>query len=191
MDSEQPQLLRVKKELRALDFIFTNFNVKCNHKNLDKFMCVLRVGKRNKNPYYWELLRINSRLKTRLFVFTGTIWTQQILSLIYFEGHRNRTEMVDTIDRVPFLEYNVHKMDHQKRPSPRLFSSHLPYYLAPKGVKNKRAKVCHRNCLWWIFYTNKNTFFQFSSPAPLIHVLSNVVIISFISFYTLKIHIES
>ncbi|XP_014721703.1 amine sulfotransferase-like [Equus asinus] len=74
---------------------------------------------------------------------SGTIWTQQILSLIYFEGHRNRTEMVDTIDRVPFLEYNVHKMDHQKRPSPRLFSSHLPYYLAPKGLKNKRAKILY------------------------------------------------
>ncbi|OWK01385.1 hypothetical protein Celaphus_00018827, partial [Cervus elaphus hippelaphus] len=71
---------------------------------------------------------------------SGTIWTQQILSLIYYKGHRNRTETVETIDRSPFLEYNLHKIDYEKRPSPRLFTSHLPYYLAPKGLKNKKAK---------------------------------------------------
>ncbi|XP_010860266.1 PREDICTED: amine sulfotransferase-like [Bison bison bison] len=79
-----------------------------------------------------------------VFVITypksGTIWTQQILSLIYYEGHRNRTEIVNTADRSPFLEYNLHKIDFEKRPSPRLFASHVPYYLAPKGLKNKTAK---------------------------------------------------
>nr|XP_031312067.1 amine sulfotransferase-like isoform X1 [Camelus dromedarius] len=74
---------------------------------------------------------------------SGTIWTQQILSSIYFEGHRNRAETVETIDRVPFLEYNMHKMDYLKRPSPRLFSSHIPYYLAPKDLKNKKAKIIY------------------------------------------------
>ncbi|MXQ98153.1 hypothetical protein E5288_WYG003944 [Bos mutus] len=79
-----------------------------------------------------------------VFVITypksGTIWTQQTLSLIYYEGHRNRTEIVNTADRSPFLEYNLHKIDFEKRPSPRLFASHVPYYLAPKGLKNKKAK---------------------------------------------------
>ncbi|XP_025150833.2 amine sulfotransferase-like [Bubalus kerabau] len=74
---------------------------------------------------------------------SGTIWTQQILSLIYYEGHRNRTEIVNTAERIPFLEYNLHKSDFEKRPSPRLFSSHLPYYLAPKGLKNKKNKVIY------------------------------------------------
>uniref|UniRef100_UPI000E55E89B amine sulfotransferase-like n=1 Tax=Urocitellus parryii TaxID=9999 RepID=UPI000E55E89B len=71
---------------------------------------------------------------------SGTIWTQQILSLIYFEGHRNRTEDIKTIDRAPFFEYNTHNLDFIKMPSPRLFASHLPYYLVPKSLKNKKAK---------------------------------------------------
>uniref|UniRef100_A0A287A8A5 Sulfotransferase n=1 Tax=Sus scrofa TaxID=9823 RepID=A0A287A8A5_PIG len=74
---------------------------------------------------------------------SGTIWAQQILSLIYFEGHRTRTEMVEIYHRVLFLEYNPEKVDYVKRPSPRLFSSHLPYYLAPKGLKNKKPKVIY------------------------------------------------
>ncbi|XP_006840042.1 PREDICTED: amine sulfotransferase-like [Chrysochloris asiatica] len=72
---------------------------------------------------------------------SGTIWAQQILSLIYFEEHRNRTDNVETVDRAPFFEYNARKMDFHARPSPRLFTSHLPYYLAPKGLKNKKAKI--------------------------------------------------
>ncbi|EPQ06712.1 Amine sulfotransferase [Myotis brandtii] len=74
-----------------------------------------------------------------------TIWTQQILSLIYFEGHRNRTEDLATLDRIPFFEYNIRKTDFLNRPSPRLFCSHLPYYLVPKGLKSKKAKVSHIN----------------------------------------------
>nr|KAF6342157.1 hypothetical protein mMyoMyo1_018580 [Myotis myotis] len=74
------------------------------------------------------------------FPKSGTIWTQQILSLIYFEGHRNRTEDLSTLDRIPFFEYNIRKTDFLNRPSPRLFCSHLPYYLVPKGLKSKKAK---------------------------------------------------
>ncbi|XP_062043236.1 amine sulfotransferase-like [Lepus europaeus] len=74
---------------------------------------------------------------------SGTIWAQQILSLIYFEGHRNRMENLETAFRVPFFEYSRRLMDIENRPSPRLFTSHLPYYLAPKGLKNKKAKVIY------------------------------------------------
>ncbi|KAM4816106.1 amine sulfotransferase-like [Urocitellus parryii] len=74
---------------------------------------------------------------------SGTIWTQQILSLIYFEGHRNRTENITTILRAPFLEYINHNVDHSKRPSPCFFTSHLQYNLVPKGLKNKKAKVLY------------------------------------------------
>ncbi|XP_053237714.1 amine sulfotransferase-like isoform X1 [Podarcis raffonei] len=74
---------------------------------------------------------------------SGTIWTQNILSLIYHEGHRDGTEKVDLLDRVPWLEYNIRNVDYISRPSPRLFASHLPYYLAPKGLRNRRAKVVY------------------------------------------------
>ncbi|XP_077015566.1 amine sulfotransferase-like [Tamandua tetradactyla] len=89
------------------------------------------------------LQKINSELKTRLFILTGTIWTQQILSLIYYEGHRNRTENVTTIDRAPFLEYRIYEVDLSKMPSPRIFCSHIPYYLAPRGLKKKKAKIVY------------------------------------------------
>ncbi|XP_028366038.1 amine sulfotransferase-like [Phyllostomus discolor] len=74
---------------------------------------------------------------------SGTIWTQQILSLIYSEGHRNGTENLQTVDRVPFFEYNTRKVDFVKRPSPRLFASHLSYNLVPKGLTNKKAKIIY------------------------------------------------
>nr|XP_060609201.1 amine sulfotransferase-like [Anolis sagrei ordinatus] len=77
------------------------------------------------------------------FPKSGTIWTQNILSLIHHEGHRNRTEDMDLIDRVPWLEYNIRNVDYVKRPSPRLFASHLPYCLLPKGLKNGRGKIIY------------------------------------------------
>lgn len=49
MGSEPSQCFRVKKELRALDFISTNFNVKYKQtKNSDKFIGTLGVVERNK-----------------------------------------------------------------------------------------------------------------------------------------------
>ncbi|KAJ1152323.1 hypothetical protein NDU88_005098, partial [Pleurodeles waltl] len=72
-----------------------------------------------------------------------TVWTQQILSLIYHEGHLNKTENIETVDRAPWLEYNLKKVDFEQRPSPRLITTHLPYYLVPKGLKTKKAKVIY------------------------------------------------
>ncbi|XP_023368305.1 amine sulfotransferase-like [Otolemur garnettii] len=74
---------------------------------------------------------------------SGTVWSKQILSLIYFEEHRTRTAHLDTIYRVPFLEYCIGKEDLGERPSPRLFNTHLPYYLVPRGLKDKKAKVVY------------------------------------------------
>ncbi|XP_077145628.1 amine sulfotransferase-like [Ranitomeya variabilis] len=77
------------------------------------------------------------------FPKSGTVWTQQILSLIFNEGHRNRTEQIQTIDRVPWLEYNLNNADYNSRPSPRLFTTHLPYYLMPKDLKLKMGKIIY------------------------------------------------
>ncbi|XP_057619316.1 amine sulfotransferase-like [Chionomys nivalis] len=74
---------------------------------------------------------------------SGTIWTQQILSLIYFEGYRNNTEYIQIADRALCFEYNPHYLDFAKRPSPRIFSTHLPYYLVPKVFKNKKVKILY------------------------------------------------
>ncbi|XP_007521098.1 amine sulfotransferase-like [Erinaceus europaeus] len=90
---------------------------------------------------------------------SGTIWTQQILSLICFEDHRYRTKHVDTMDRAPFLEYNIRSMDFLSRPSPRIFTTHMPYYLVPKGLKKTKAKIIY-------VYRNPkdvlNSFYHFS-----------------------------
>ncbi|XP_034965027.1 amine sulfotransferase-like isoform X2 [Zootoca vivipara] len=82
-----------------------------------------------------------------VFLFTypksGTVWTENILSLIYHEGHRNGMENLNILDRFLSLEYKIRNVDYVSHPSPRLFLSHLPYYLVPKGLKNRRAKVVY------------------------------------------------
>ncbi|KAL7987823.1 hypothetical protein Chor_006742 [Crotalus horridus] len=82
-----------------------------------------------------------------IFIITypksGTIWTQNIVSLILHEGHRDETENITLLDRAPWLEYNLLHVDFISRPSPRLFTSHLPYYLVPKGLRSRRAKIIY------------------------------------------------
>uniref|UniRef100_A0A8C5RLI3 Sulfotransferase n=1 Tax=Laticauda laticaudata TaxID=8630 RepID=A0A8C5RLI3_LATLA len=74
---------------------------------------------------------------------SGTIWTQNIVSLILHEGHRDGTENITLIDRTPWLECNIFHIDFSTRPSPCLFTSHLPYYLVPKALQNKTGKIIY------------------------------------------------
>ncbi|KAM3931639.1 amine sulfotransferase-like [Leptodactylus fuscus] len=76
---------------------------------------------------------------------SGTIWTQQILSLIYCDGYRNGTEFIDTAEKVPWIEFRSYDKDADcnSRPSPRLFASHLSYNFVPPGLKNGKAKVIY------------------------------------------------
>uniref|UniRef100_A0A8C5RRM7 Sulfotransferase n=1 Tax=Laticauda laticaudata TaxID=8630 RepID=A0A8C5RRM7_LATLA len=82
-----------------------------------------------------------------IFIITypksGTIWTQNIVSLILHEGHRDGTENITLIDRTPWLECNIFHIDFSTRPSPCLFTSHLPYYLVPKALQNKTGKIIY------------------------------------------------
>lgn len=74
------------------------------------------------------------------------MWTQNILSLILHEGHRNGTENMETMDRIPWVEYNIKNMDYANLPLPRVFATHLPYYLTPKGLRNKKGCVSEVIC---------------------------------------------
>lgn len=76
---------------------------------------------------------------------SGTIWTQQILSLICSEGHRNGTEKIDTAERIPWFECKVLNpdVDYNTLSSPRLFVSHLSETFIPQGLKNKKAKIIY------------------------------------------------
>uniref|UniRef100_A0A8D0C2B2 Sulfotransferase n=1 Tax=Salvator merianae TaxID=96440 RepID=A0A8D0C2B2_SALMN len=107
--------------------------------------CYFTVG--NTTPEYLDLLQNFEIRDDDVFLITypksGTIWTQNILSLIYHEGHRNGTEKIDLLDRVPWLEYKMEHMDYNRRPSPRLFSTHMPYYLLPRELRNRRGKVIY------------------------------------------------
>uniref|UniRef100_A0A8B9TBF5 Sulfotransferase n=1 Tax=Anas platyrhynchos TaxID=8839 RepID=A0A8B9TBF5_ANAPL len=82
--------------------------------------------------------------------FSGTVWTQNILSLILHEGHRNGTEDMDIMDRIPWLEYNIKNKDFTSLPVPRVFATHLPYYLLPRDLRNKRGRVSD------IIYVSRN-----------------------------------
>ncbi|XP_009819659.2 amine sulfotransferase-like [Gavia stellata] len=74
---------------------------------------------------------------------SGTVWTQNILSLIIHEGHRNGTENVETMDRIPWLEYNIKNKDYAALPLPRVFVTHLPYYLVPRDLRNKKGRIIY------------------------------------------------
>uniref|UniRef100_A0A3Q0SYB8 Sulfotransferase n=1 Tax=Amphilophus citrinellus TaxID=61819 RepID=A0A3Q0SYB8_AMPCI len=71
---------------------------------------------------------------------SGTVWAQQIIISIYEQdGHPN--ECSTNIERMPWLEYKT--AEYTLLPSPRLFASHLPEYLMPPAVKEKKIKVVY------------------------------------------------
>ncbi|XP_070589511.1 amine sulfotransferase-like isoform X2 [Erythrolamprus reginae] len=74
---------------------------------------------------------------------SGTIWTQNIVCLILYEGHRNGTENIPISRRCASIEYNVHDVDIAQMPAPRILMSHLPHYLVPKQLKAKKGKVIY------------------------------------------------
>ncbi|NWJ01740.1 ST3A1 sulfotransferase, partial [Crypturellus undulatus] len=104
-------------------------------------------GKNITTPEYIDSLKTFEIRDSDVFLATfpksGTVWTQNILSLIIHEGHRNGTENIENMDRMPWLEYNVKNMDYTALPSPRVFPTHLPYYLTPRDLRNKRARVIY------------------------------------------------
>ncbi|XP_078503002.1 amine sulfotransferase-like isoform X1 [Lissotriton helveticus] len=74
---------------------------------------------------------------------SGTVFSQQVMSLIYNEGYRNGAENTETLHQVPWIEYDFNMGDPKTRSSPRLFCTHLPYYLVPRGLTCKRGKIIY------------------------------------------------
>ncbi|XP_007663326.2 amine sulfotransferase-like [Ornithorhynchus anatinus] len=74
---------------------------------------------------------------------SGTVWTQQVVNLILYDKHRDGTENMENANRAPWFEYNTRNIDFNLRPSPRIFSTHLPYYLVPKGLQSQKAKIIY------------------------------------------------
>ncbi|XP_061087424.1 amine sulfotransferase-like isoform X2 [Conger conger] len=73
---------------------------------------------------------------------TGTVWTQRIVTLLYDEDFPDSVDKI-TFERMPWVEILVKGMDYTKRPSPRLFCSHLQEHLVPRGLQEKKAKVIY------------------------------------------------
>lgn len=74
-------------------------------------------------------------------VFTGTIWTQNIITLICESGDNQDDKLTNNLEKMPWLEFPEDHSDYSLRPSPRLFASHLTPRLMPPGLKDKKAKV--------------------------------------------------
>jgi len=48
---------------------------------------------------------------------------------------------METMDRIPWVEYNIKNIDFANLPLPRVFATHLPYYLTPRDLRNKKGRV--------------------------------------------------
>ncbi|XP_064884086.1 amine sulfotransferase-like [Oncorhynchus nerka] len=74
---------------------------------------------------------------------SGTIWMQQILTLIEAKGDVTpNTEHLNT-QRVPWIELIGSEKEFNATPSPRLQVTHLQYKFMPLAIRQKRGKVIY------------------------------------------------
>ncbi|XP_029106202.1 amine sulfotransferase-like [Scleropages formosus] len=97
-------------------------------------------------PEYIDSLETFEIRDSDVFLVTypksGTIWTQQIMILINEEDGM-KDDYSTNMDKMPWLEYPKGRGDYAKRPSPRLFCSHLTPALMPLGLKDKKTKIVY------------------------------------------------
>ncbi|CAN9499640.1 unnamed protein product [Ophioblennius macclurei] len=84
---------------------------------------------------------------TDVFLITypksGTIWMQQILIQIMEAAHPELANDATNRERVPWLDGRTLDDPFRERPDPRVFRSHLPPDMLPRGVKDKKIKVVY------------------------------------------------
>uniref|UniRef100_A0AAQ4RQK4 Sulfotransferase n=1 Tax=Gasterosteus aculeatus aculeatus TaxID=481459 RepID=A0AAQ4RQK4_GASAC len=84
---------------------------------------------------------------TDIFLVTypksGTAWMQQILVQIMDAAHLGWAEDATNRTHVPWLEERSVDNPSRERPDPRIFGSHLPPDMLPRGVKANRIKVVY------------------------------------------------
>ncbi|XP_061106975.1 amine sulfotransferase-like isoform X2 [Conger conger] len=82
-----------------------------------------------------------------IFIITypksGTIWMQQIMSLIEAKGDVTATKDQMNCVGMPWIELAGSKKDFVSAPSPRIRVSHLQYKFIPLGLKQKMGKVIY------------------------------------------------
>lgn len=74
-------------------------------------------------------------------VSTGTIWTQNIITLMYESEFQQKNEFPNNLEKMPWLEFPEGHSDYSSRPSPRLFVSHLVPRFMPPSLRDRKAKV--------------------------------------------------
>ncbi|KAK1790222.1 hypothetical protein P4O66_014146 [Electrophorus voltai] len=76
-------------------------------------------------------------------LLAGTIWLQQILSLIEARGDVTATQDKLTSERIPWIELIGSEKEFVSDPSPRLRVSHLQYKFMPLGLREGKGKVIY------------------------------------------------
>ncbi|XP_061080229.1 amine sulfotransferase-like [Conger conger] len=98
-------------------------------------------------PEYIDSLQTFEIRDSDIFLVTypksGTVWTQQIITLLCEADPSNNIVYDNNWHTMPWLESRLDMPDYSLRPSPRLFTSHLTPALMPPGLKNKRAKIVY------------------------------------------------
>ncbi|KAG7491449.1 hypothetical protein MATL_G00003810 [Megalops atlanticus] len=98
------------------------------------------------NPEYIDSLEHFQIRDSDVFVITypksGTVWTQRIVTLLYEDDFPDSVNQ-KSYERMPWLEFLEKGKEYNSRPSPRLFCSHLPQHLVPRGLLKKKAKIIY------------------------------------------------
>ncbi|XP_051780638.1 amine sulfotransferase-like isoform X1 [Erpetoichthys calabaricus] len=74
---------------------------------------------------------------------SGTIWMQQIMSLIETKGVLNATFNMNTADRIPWVEADKTIQKFASLSPPRIHVCHLPWNLTPKELRQKKGKIIY------------------------------------------------
>ncbi|XP_061421258.1 amine sulfotransferase-like isoform X1 [Lethenteron reissneri] len=74
---------------------------------------------------------------------SGTTWMQEITTLIVSGGDLTPVKTIPSWERVPWVENITGKGYLENRPSPRLISTHAPYSIAPKKLREGKGKAIY------------------------------------------------